>query len=181
MKTLLLLLPLLRPLLSSQRRLCQRSLRASQVLHQQCPQGQVPQQCPHGQNHQSPHGQFLMLLLFLQSPQLLRQSLQLFRPNPQHLCISLHAKGLSASPLPQVSQLVPQLHQVLQMAPHCSRQRPLLDEVLAQVLKRNKSLSKYRVKKTKLMMMNLQKSSETGKSGLLELKDQRCHCFWIPS
>ena len=39
MKTLLLLLPLLRPLLSSQTRLCQRSLRASQVLHQQCPHG----------------------------------------------------------------------------------------------------------------------------------------------
>ena len=106
MKTLLLLLPLLRPLMSSQRRLCQRSLRASQVLHQQCPQGQVPQQCPHSQNPQSPHGQFLMLLLFLQSPRLLRQSLQLVRPNPQHQCISLRAKGLPASPLPQVSQLV---------------------------------------------------------------------------
>ena len=61
MKTLVLLLPLLRPLLSRQRRLCQRSLRASQVLHQQFPQGQVPQQCPHGQNPQSPHGQFLTL------------------------------------------------------------------------------------------------------------------------
>ena len=168
MKTLLLLLPLL----SSQRRLCQRSLRASQVLHQQC---------PHGQNPQSPHGQFLMLLLFLQSPQLLRLSPQLFRLNPQHLCISPRAKGLQASPLPQVSQLVPQLHQVPQLAPHCSRQRPLLDEVHAQVLKRSKSLSKCRLMKTKLMMMNLQKSSETGKSGPLEPKNQRCHCFWIPS
>ena len=104
---------------SIQRRPWQRSLLISQVLHQQCPRGQVPQQCPHGQNPQSPHGQFLMLLLFLQSPQLLRQSLQLFEPNPQHLCISLRAKGLSASPLPQVSQLVPQLHQVPQLAPHC--------------------------------------------------------------
>ena len=181
MKTLPLLLPLLRPLLSSQRRLCQRSLRASQVLHQQCTQGQVLQQCPHGQNHQSPHGQFLMLLLFLQSPQLLHQSLQLFRPNPQHLCISLRAKGLPASPLPQVSQLVPQLHQVPQLAPHCSRQRPLLDEVLDQVLKRSKSRSKCRLMKTKLMMMNLQKSSEIGKSGPLEPKEAMCHCFWIRS
>ena len=72
MKTLLLLLPL-RPL-SSQGNQWQRSLLTSQVLHQLCPHGQVPQQCPHGQNLQSPHGQFLMLLLFLQNPQLLPQS-----------------------------------------------------------------------------------------------------------
>ena len=97
---LLLQLPLLRPLLSSQRRLCQRSLRISQVLHLQCPQGQVPQQCPRSQIPQSPHDKFLMLLLFLQSPQLLRQSLQLFRLNPQHLCILPRVKGLPASSLP---------------------------------------------------------------------------------
>ena len=63
-----------------------------QVLHNQCPHSQVPQQ--------RPHGKFLSLLLLLQSPQFLRQSLHLFRPNPRHLCISPRAKGLKASLLP---------------------------------------------------------------------------------
>ena len=180
MKTLL-LLPLLRPLLSSQRRLCQRSLRASQVLHQQCPQGQVRQQCPHGQNLQSPHGQFLMLLLLLQSPQLLRQSLRPLRQSPLHLCISPRVKGPHASQLPQELQLVPQLHQIPQRDPLYCRQRPPLDEVPALVLRRSRSPSKCRLKKTKLMMMNLLKSSEIGKSGPLEPREQMCHFFWIPS
>ena len=75
MKTLSLPLPL-GPLLSLEN-LWQRSPLTSQVLHQLCPHGQVPQQCPHGQNLQSPHGQILQsphgqfqLLLLLQSPQL---------------------------------------------------------------------------------------------------------------
>ena len=155
MKTVLLLLPLRS--LSSRRNPWQKSLRVSQVLHRQCP-----------------HGQFLTLLLLLQSPQLLR-------PNPQHLCILPRAKGLHASLLPQELQLVPQLHQILQQDPLCGRQRPLLDEALAQVLTRSRSPSKCRLKKTKLMMKNLLKSSETGKSGPLEPRAQMCLCFWIQS
>ena len=72
-----------------------RSLRTSLVLHLQCP-----------------HGQFLTLLLILQSPQMLR-------PNPQHLCILPRAKGLHASLLPLELQLVPQLLQIPQHDPLC--------------------------------------------------------------
>ena len=93
MKTLLPLRPL-----SNRRNPWKRSLRVSQVLHLQCPQGQVPQKCP--------HGQFLTLLLLLQSPQLLLQSPQLLRSNPQHLCILPRVKGQQASLLPQELLLV---------------------------------------------------------------------------
>ena len=115
MKTLLwLLLPLLRPL-SIQGNPCLRSLLVRQVLHQQCPHGQVPQLRPHGQTLQGPHDQSLKLLL--QNPQHLLQSPQLFRQSPQHLRIWPRAKGLQASPLPLVSQQAPQLHQILHLAP----------------------------------------------------------------
>ncbi len=101
MKTLLLLLPL-RPLLSQENQ-WQRSLLTSQVLHQLCPHGQVPQQCPHGQNLQSPQGQSLMLLLLLQSPQLLllnnaltARIFKALRVSPS--CCSCSSKVLSSSP-----------------------------------------------------------------------------------
>ena len=71
------------------------------------------------QESSKPHGQFLMLLLFLPSSQLLRQSPQLFRPNPQHLCILPRAKGLQGYLLPEELRLVPQLLQILQQDPLC--------------------------------------------------------------
>ena len=62
--------------------------------------------------------------------------------------------------------------------PTLLKTKAMLVEVLGQVRGRNRLPSKCHLT-MKLMMMNLDKSSETDKKGLLEPKAQMCHYFWI--
>ena len=97
---------------------------------------------------------------------------------PVHLATCQRTTGISiASGASASSSAAPNSS----TGPSLLRLRPLLDEALAQVLTRSRSPSKCRLKKTKLMMKNLLKSSETGKSGPLEPRAQMCLCFWIQS